>query len=105
MLEIKGYEYEKAILNIKAKSVRYKRGSYEAYISNNGASLFLGCFATEEEAKDIAIQYRLNRFVNSVKEHGLSPCDGKIYKEKFICFPEGFIFNLHGKLMFGAIDR
>lgn len=95
-----------AIMDISAKGFRRsKNGRYEAFCSDHSRSIFLGTFDSEQEAKNAVFEYRSNRLIDNISEFGLDLCDCVVYEKKYLVFSNGMIFNLHGNLMHGRIDR
>lgn len=89
-------EIESKIREVTPKCFRCHDGGYQAYTSENGKFLGLGTFKTGEEAHEVAVSYKVNRLARKCAEYGLNVSDGKLYKEKYVVFASGDIFNLNG---------
>ena len=99
-------DIEKAFEITSNKGCRLtENGRYEANCSNHGRFVPLGTWNTLAEAREAISDYKYTRLVNNVGEYGLDIKDGKLYEGKYIAFPNGMIFNLHGNRMIGAINR
>ena len=103
-VEVDGFEH--AIKAMPAKGYRkIKNNKYETFVSCNCKSISLGTYDTEEAAKEVIYNFRVNRFIQGCKNLNLNPYDGREYEKKYIAFPSGIIMNLHGKEMIGAIGK
>ena len=99
------YGWESAIRELyNGKGVRWLYpNSYEAYISTHGKFLSCGTYASEEEAVIIT---KIKLFEASVIAHGDNPYEIVESVEKgYFVSPNGNIYNRHGNLMVGAVDR
>lgn len=96
---------EAAIRGMPAKGYRKKKNTYETFVSVNQKNLSLGTYKTENEAKQAVYDYRIARLLNGIHSYGLDESNCKVIYEKYVIFNSGHIFNLHGKLMIGSIDR
>lgn len=109
MIKIENTEvvgWEAAIRGMPAKGYRRtKNGKYEAFCSDHCDSIYLGTYDTACEAKETVIGYRTNRLLNRMEKYGLNIDDGVVFMNHYIAFPNGFIFNLHGERMVGALDH
>ena len=97
--------FEHAIRGMRAKGYRKTKTGYETFISERSKSISLGTYRTEEEAREVVIKYRLNRFKKSCERIGLHAEDGVEYEKNYIVFPSGQILNLHGVEIIGAVGR
>lgn len=73
-----------------------KRGKYLVTTCYDGKSKHIGYFDTEEEAKEVYFKEREKRLKRCVKKYGHLLEDGKIYKDHYIVFDNGDIFNMYG---------
>ena len=109
MLEIENVEvvgWEHAIRGMNAKGYRRtKNGKYECFVSVNQKKVSVGTVETEGDAIETVFNFRKIRLKESVENYGLCLNDCRVYKEKYIVFENGMIFNLHGHLMVGVPDR
>lgn len=94
-----------AMRNMKAKGYRKVNNNYEAFASDQGKSINLGTYKTEDEAKEAVVKYRLHRFNTSCENMGLSAKDGVVFENNYIAFPSGQILNLHGSEIKGCVGR
>lgn len=102
--EVMGWEH--AIRRMPAKGYRKtKNGRYEAFCSDRCDSIFLGTHDTVAEAEEAVFNYRANKLISRIEEYGLYVCDGVVFEENYIAFPNGMIFNLHGVKMIGHVNR
>lgn len=100
------FDYIEAIKNIKAKGYRKSRnGKYETFVSKNGRYLNLGTYNTKTEASEVIFKYRIDNFINSIKKFNLNPNRGKLFKDNYLVFETGDIFNAYGKRITGCINR
>lgn len=97
-------DYIRVIQSLPNNCRKTKDGKYEAYVSNK-KYIYLGRYADEKEAKDKIINYRVNVFVESVKEYNLNPDDCKMFEDIYLVFPTGEIFNCYGRKIMGDINR
>jgi hypothetical protein len=94
-----------ALKLIKARSYRLTDTGYEAYVSSHCKYIYLGTHKTTYEAEEAVFNYRANRLISAVEQYGLNIDDSVVFMNKYLAFPSGEIFNLHGALMHGCIDR
>ena len=102
------YGFEAAIRGMyDGKGVRFVNfHSYEAYISTHGKFLSCGTYSTEDEAREAVVITKIKIFEASVIAHGDNPSDIVESVEKgYFASPQGNIYNRHGDLMIGAVDR
>lgn len=102
------FNFENAIRGMyDGKGVRkVYPSSYEAYVSTHGAFLSCGTYATEEEARNAVIITKIKLFEASVISHGDNISEIAESVEKgYFASPKGNIYNRHGHIMVGAIDR
>ena len=102
------YGWESAIRELyKGKGVRWLYpNSYEAYISTHGKFLSCGTYASEEQAQEAVVITKIKLFEASVIAHGDNPYEIVESVEKgYFVSPNGNIYNRHGNLMVGAVDR
>ena len=98
--------WEAAIRRMPAKGYRQTaNGKYETSVSNHCKSINLGMYNTIDEAKEAVHKYRVDRFTSGVKKYGLNPDDGVVYENNYVAFENGMIFNLHGELMKGSVNK
>lgn len=103
-IDVWGFEH--AIRGINVKGYRRTRnGKYETFVHSGRKTISLGTYENEDDAKEIVIQYRIKRFIESCEKLGLNASDGIEYERKYVAFPSGTILNYHGKMMVGAVDR
>lgn len=82
-----------------------KNGKYEVSVSENGRSKSLGTYSEEKIAEEVVQNYRIQRFISNARKSNIDLQDGKVYKNKYVVFPNGIILNLFGKEMKGGTDR
>ena len=102
------YGFESAIRELyNGKGVRLVYpNSYEAYISTHGKFLSCGTYATEEQAREAVVITKIKLFEASVIAHGDNPSEIVESVEKgYFASPSGNIYNRHGDLMVGGINR
>lgn len=100
--EVVGWEH--AIRGMRAKGYRKtKNGKFECFVSVKQKTISLGTYNTENEALDTIFEYRVNKFKKGIEP--LNPNDCIVFNEKYVVFPNGKIFNLHGEEITGCIDR
>lgn len=100
------YGWEAAIRGMRAKGYRRtKNGKYECFVSDKQDTIMLGTYETEQEAIEAVFNFRKNRLRSAVGFYALKLNDCRVYKDKYLVFKEGMIFNLHGHLMRGVLDR
>lgn len=89
------------------KGVRFvSPGSYEAYISIHGKFLSCGTHPTEQQAQEAVIATKIKLFEDSVITNGDNPIEIVESVEKgYFVSPRGNVYNRHGEIMEGAIDR
>lgn len=98
--------WEAAIRGMRAKGFRKTaNGRYESFVSNHGKTINLGTYDTPEEAAEAVFEYRANRLCSGLDSYELNPYDGVVYKNNYLVFPNGMIFNLYGERMIGHINR
>lgn len=104
---IEVFNWEGAIRGmLENKGVRRVYDSYEAYVSTHGKFLYCGSFPTEEQAREAVAITKIKLFEASVIAHGDNPADITECSEKgYFASQNGNIYNRHGELMQGAIDR
>lgn len=100
------FGWESAIRGMRAKGYRRtKNGKYECIVSDRQKTIMLGTYETEQEAIESVFNFRKNRLISAVGVYALNLNDCRVYKDKYLVFKNGMIFNLHGHLMRGALDR
>lgn len=82
-----------------------KNGRYEAYISEHCKFVSLGTYDNKTDAMNSVERYKDDRLRAAVQSFGHEPEDGIIYKDRYLVFPDGDIFNLDGVKMSPSIDR
>lgn len=89
------------------KGVRFVYpNSYESYISTHGKFLSCGTYPTEEQAREAVVITKIKLFEASVIAHGDNPAEIVESVEKgYFVSPTGNVYNRHGHLMKGSIDR
>jgi hypothetical protein len=81
-------------------------GNYEAYVSSHGKFLSCGTYPTEGQAKEAVVITKLKLFEAGVLAHGDNPKEVVESVEKgYFVSPNGNIYNRHGDIMVGAVDR
>lgn len=81
-------------------------GTYEAYVSCHGKFLSCGTYPTESQAQDAVSITKIKLFEAGVISHGDNP--NEIVESVipgYFASPNGNIYNRHGEIMVGAIDR
>lgn len=80
--------------------------SYEAHISVHGKFLSCGTYPTEEQAREAVVITKIKLFEASVIAHGDNPEEivESVEKGYFVSL-SGNIYNRHGDVMNGAVDR
>ena len=100
------YGWEAAVRGMSAKGYRRtKNGKYECIVSDRQKTIILGTYETKQEAIESVFNFRKNRLISAVGVYALNLNDCRVYKDKYLVFKNGMIFNLHGHLMRGALDR
>lgn len=95
-----------ALKNLPSKGYRQvKGGGFEAFVSDHSRTVFLGTHSTIENARDAVLNYRIDRLITAVERYGLNIDESKVFMNKYLAFENGMIFNLHGELMQGGVDR
>ena len=102
------FGWESAIRNLyNGKSVRWVYpNSYEAYISTHGKFISCGTYSTEEQARESVVITKIKLFEASVIAHGDNPFEVVESVERgYFASPSGNIYNRHGDLMVGGVNR
>ena len=102
------YGWEAAIRELyNGKGVRLVYpNSYEAYILTHGKFLSCSTYPTEEQAREAVVITKIKLFEASVISHGDNPSEIVESVEKgYFASPSGNLYNRHGDLMVGAVDR
>ena len=102
------YGWEAAIRGMyNGKGVRWVYpNSYEAYLSVHGKFVSCGTYPTEEQAREAIVLTKIKLFEASVLAHGDNPAEVVESVERgYFASPSGNIYNRHGDIMKGAIDR
>ena len=101
------YGWETAIRGMyDGKGVRQVYNHFEAYLSCHGKFISCGTYTTKEEAQIAVITYKLKMFEAGVIAHGDNPSEIVESVEKgYFVSPNGNVYNRHGDLMVGAIDK
>ncbi len=84
---------------------RTANGNYETFVSDHCRTVNLGTYQTIQDAQDAVFDFRVSRLINGVKKYGLCIDDSKVFMLRYLAFPNGLIFNIHGDIMRGAVDR
>ena len=109
MIDIFNYEddldWVDALRLSTGRGYRNTRTGYEAFVSDRCKTINLGTYHTIYDAKQAVFDYRAERLVRGVEEYDLNIDDSRVFMDRYLAFPNGLIFNLHGRLMKGAIDR
>lgn len=101
-------EWEAAIRDLyNGKGVRWVYpNSYEAYVSTHGKFLSCGTYPTEAQAQEAVVITKIKLFEASVIAHGDNPDEIVESVEKgYFVSPSGNIYNKHGDIMQGGVDR
>lgn len=102
------FGWESAIRELyNGKGVRWIfPNKYEAYISTRGKFLSCGTYLTEKQAQEAVIFTKIMLFVESIIAHGDHPSEIRESIEKgYFASPSGNIYNRHGDLIVGGVDR
>jgi hypothetical protein len=102
------YGWDAAIRGLyNGKGVRWVYpNSYEAYLSTHGKFLSCGTYPTEEQAREAVIITKIKLFEAGVLAHGDNPAKIVESTEKgYFVSPSGNVYNRHGDIMVGGIDR
>lgn len=97
--------WEDAVRNIATKGYFItENGTYIAKVSKNGKYHYLGTYGNVEDAEEVVFQYRADRLRSVLDSYELDIEDAIIFKEKYLVFSNGLIFNLNGRKMAGKIN-
>lgn len=102
------YGWEAAIRGMyNGKGVRkISDTSFESYISSHGKFLSCGTYQTKTEAQEAVIVKKIKLFGANVIANGDEPDKVVETVERgYFASPQGNIYNRHGILMLGVIDR
>lgn len=110
MINIEKYEvtgWQHAIRGMyDGKGVRKVYNNFEAYLSRHGKFISCGTYTTKEEAQTAVVTYKLKMFEAGVIAHGDNPSEiVESIKKGYFVSPNGNVYNRHGDLMVGAIDK
>ena len=94
-----------ALRNMPARGYRKANTGYEAFSSYHCRFVSLGTYSHVEDAKRAVIEYRVNRLLSGIKQYNLNIDDSRVFMKRYLAFPEGLIFNLHGERMVGRVGR
>lgn len=97
------FNFEGAIRGMRKGYRKTKSGKYEVYVSTNGKSKNLGTYDTEEKAQQRLYYFYKDRIEEVTDKVGLTDTFCKVYKDKYIVFETGDIYNLLGKEIKGHI--
>lgn len=101
-------KWESAIRELhNGKGVRWVYpDSYEAHISTHGKFLSCGTYPTEKQAQEAVILTKIKLFEASVLAHGDNPAEViESIERGYFVSPKGNVYNKHGEVMQGAVDR
>ena len=101
--EVWGFEH--AIRGMRKGCRKTKNGKYETFVNSNGKTISLGTYDTEEKAQQRIIYFYKDRLEEQTDKVGLRDIYCKIYKNKYLVFENGVIFNLNAKELKGMIDK
>ena len=101
--EVWGFEH--AIRGMQKGYRKTKNGKYETFVNSNGKTISLGTYNTEEKAQQRIIYFYKDRLEEQTDKVGLRDIYCKIYKNKYLVFENGVIFNLNAKELKGMIDK
>lgn len=76
-----------------------KHGKYQVRIVDLGQQRHIGCYDTREAAHSAYINACEERLSNAIARYGHRMCDGVVYKNNYIVFDNGDIFELTGYKM------
>lgn len=80
--------------------------SFEAYVSSHGKFLYCGTFQTEEQAREAVVITKIKLFEAGVIARGDNTCEVVESVERgYFVSPRGNVYNRHGELMVGAVDK
>lgn len=99
------YNILPAISGMRKNNYRKVGDKYEAYMSIKGKFKTLGTYATEKEAKEAVLKNKAEKCLESISKYESNLLLGKVWENSYIVFPSGNIFNAHGKLLTGHLDR
>ena len=101
--EVWGFEH--AIRGMRKGYRKTKNGKYETFVNSNGKTISLGTYDTEEKAQQRVFHFYKDRIETETDKVGLRDIYCKIYKNKYLVFENGVIFNLCSKELKGIIDN
>ena len=97
--------FEHAIRGMRKGYRKTKNGKYETFVNSNGKTISLGTYDTEEKAQQRVFHFDKDRIETETDKVGLRDIYCKIYKNKYLVFENGVIFNLNAKELKGMIDK
>ena len=98
-------DWRYALRNTGARCYRPIGNRYEAYASDHSKYINLGTYSCPGDAEEASFNYKADRLRNAVGMCGLNIDDGVVVEDHYLAFRDGHIFNLHGDLMRGGINR
>ena len=101
--EVWGFEH--AIRGMRKGYRKTKNCKYETFVKKDGKTISLGTYDTEEKAQQRVFYFYKDRIETETDKAGLRDIFCKVYKEKYIVFQNGVVFNLCGKELKGMIDN
>lgn len=101
--EIWGFEH--AFRGMRKGYRKTKNCKYETFVNKDGKTISLGTYDTEEKAQQRVFYFYKDRIETETDKAGLRDIFCKVYKEKYIVFQNGVVFNLCGKELKGMIDN
>lgn len=105
---VETYGWEAAIRGMySTKCVRrVSRNAYEAYISMHGKFISCGTYSNEEEAREAVALTKTKLFRASVIAQDDNPDEVvESAEEGYFASPRGNVYNRHGEIMVGVVDR
>ena len=101
--EVWGFKH--ALRGMRKGYRKTKNGKYETFVNSNGKTISLGTYDTEEKAQQRIIYFYKDRLEEQTDKVGLRDIYCKIYKNKYLVFKNGVIFNLNARELKGMIDK
>lgn len=99
------WSFEHALRGMRKGVRKTKNDNYETFVSNNGKTISLGTYEKEADARQRVFLFYKDRVEENTDKEGLRDVFCKVYKDKYLVFENGLIFNLNGRKITGVIDH
>lgn len=107
MILLHELSFASLIANTKSEGIhKYKNGKIACYLKGVCSdSTYITTCETEAEAKEVVRRAKIERFIQRVSTIEPDISAGRVWRNKYIVYPDGKIFTLAGRELHGSPDK